>query len=152
MRVTATLILAVWTAASVTAQPAPSLSAEDRAAIQQLSVRYAELLGACKAAEYAALFASPDGYFFSTFRGRVEGREPLIELVDSERHCINKTPRAMGAPPTVAIEPAPGGARGTAMLGATVGAYEDVYVKTPDGWRFRSRSVFTPQELAARNK
>jgi hypothetical protein len=32
-----------------------------------------------------------------------------------------------------------------------VGACEDVYIKTPDGWRLKSRSVFTPQELAARN-
>lgn len=49
-------------------------------------------------------------------------------------------------------EPAPGGAKGAPMLGATVGAYGDVYVRTQDGWRFKSRSVFTPQELAAPNK
>ena len=29
------------------------------------------------------------------------------------------------------------------------GHYEDVYVKTPDGWRFQSRNVITTQEEAA---
>ena len=132
------------------AQRAPALTAADRAAIQQLSATYAEVLGACKAEEYAALFA-PDGYFASGFRGRVQGREPLIALVRSERHCIAVTPRAASGVPVMTIEGSTEGATGKAMLANNGGAYEDVYVRTPAGWRFRSRTHVTMKELAARD-
>ena len=35
--------------------------------------------------------------------------------------------------------------KGVASLG-NAGSYEDEYVKTPKGWRFKARSVITPQE------
>ena len=41
------------------------------------------------------------------------------------------------------IEATADGAKGTVPL-AGGGRYEDVYVKTSDGWRFKSRSVFMP--------
>ena len=131
------------------AQSAPSLTPGDRAAIQQLSATYAEVLGACKAEEYAALF-TPDGYFASGFRGRVQGREPLIKLVQSERHCIAGTPRTASGVPVMTIEASTEGATGKAMLANDGGAYEDVYVRTPAGWRFKSRTHVTMKELAVR--
>ena len=101
-------------------------------------------------------------------------RESLILLVQSERHCNPaSTPNAAGANaaagantpsrganaagggprpvnvPTAVIEPSPEGAKGTAPLG-NAGGYEDVFVKTPKGWRFKARSVITPQEANAK--
>ena len=140
--------------APVSAEPAPQivLTQADRDEIQQLSAKYLRALNACAAEEYAALFA-PGSYFESTFRGRIEGREKLIELVKSERHCQpGAAPRQGGNAAPVTIEATADGARGEANLGANVGAYVDTYVKTAQGWRFKSRSVLTPQEVAQKNK
>lgn len=159
------------TIAPVTAQ-AP-LTAQDRTEIQDLLARYARTLATCAAEEYADLFA-PGGYFFSSIRGEVKTRESLILLVQSERQCnpinnanaaganaaagANNPARganaAGGGPrpvnvPTAVVEPSPEGAKGTASLG-NAGGYEDVFVKTPKGWRFKARSVITPQETNAK--
>lgn len=129
---------------------AQALTAQDRMEIQQLSARYVETLGACAAADYAALFAS-DGFFFSGFRGKVQGSENLMALVRSERHCMpNGAPRPNMGVPTVGIHETAAGASGTAVLGNNGGVYEDVYVRTPQGWRFKSRSYFTAKEIASR--
>ena len=48
----------------------------------------------------------------------------------------------------IVIEPSRGGATGTAYYNG--GHYEDVYVKTPQGWRFGSRTVVTNREQAAK--
>jgi hypothetical protein len=131
-----------------------TLTPQDRAEIQDLSAKYARMLGSCAAEEYADLFAPDTGYFASNIRGEVVGRERLIALVRSERHCT--APQASGnasaAPrpvPTVAIEISSTGPIGRAELGEKVGRYDDEYVKTPKGWRFKSRTVMTAQELAA---
>jgi hypothetical protein len=134
-----------------------ALTAQDRAEIQELVASYAKALGTCAAEEYADLFA-PGAYFGSGIRGAVAGRDRLIALVQSERHCnSNATPNngANGAParrplnvPMVVVESSAEGVTGRASLG-NAGHYEDVYVKTPKGWRFKSRDVITPQEEAA---
>jgi hypothetical protein len=128
---------------------APVLTESDRAQIQQLSARYAQTLSACAAADYAALFA-PGGYFESGFRGRVEGTEKLIELVRSERHCTGAGSRPVSPVPATEIAAAAQGVTGRIKLANDAGVYEDVYVKTTDGWRFKSRAVLTAKELAAR--
>jgi SnoaL-like domain len=144
------------------------LTAEDRGEIQELVARYARALGTCAAEEYADLFAPGGGYFFSSIRGEVRTREALILLVQSERQCNPAPTAAAGAPnaagaaagvargnaaprpvPTATIEPSPEGAKGVASLG-NAGSYEDEYVKTPKGWRFKARSVITPQEANAK--
>lgn len=133
---------------------APALTPEDTSAIQALVTGYAQALATCQAEEYADLFAPEVGYFASGIRGQVVGRERLIALVQSERQCTapsgavaNRRP-GRGNGPTVAIEVTATGVRGIADLGAA-GQYQDEYVKTPKGWRFRSRTVLTPAERAA---
>jgi hypothetical protein len=128
-----------------------TLTAEDRAQIQDLSARYAKALGGCEAEAYADLFVPQTGYFASNIRGEVVGRERLMALVRSERHCIGGAPAANTPPrpvPTVAIESSSKGVTGRADLG-NVGYYDDDYVKTPAGWRIKSRTVITRQEREA---
>jgi SnoaL-like domain len=145
-----TTLLAVVSAASLAAQG--TLTPQDRAEIQDLSAKYARMLGSCAAEEYADLFAPDTGYFASNIRGEVVGRERLIALVRSERHCIGAPSSANAAPravPTAVIEMSSTGPVGRADLGDKVGRYDDEYVKTAKGWRFKSRTVMTAQELAA---
>ena len=96
---------------------------------------------------------APRGHI-SGIRGQVVGRERLIALVQSERQCTAPAATAQnarpggGTGPTVALEVTAAGVRGIADLGAA-GSYHDEYVKTPNGWRFRSRTVLTPAEKTA---
>lgn len=134
-------------------QPA-SISQEDAAEIQALVSSYARALGGCRAEEFADLFAPDNSYFASGFRGQIAGRERLIALVQSERHCVaaaGATPAARpggGNGPTVAVEATASGARGVADMGGA-GQYQDEYVKTANGWRFLSRTVLIPAERNA---
>jgi hypothetical protein len=161
------VVIGVVALAPVQAQSGAGLTAQDRTDIQDLVTRYARALSSCAAEEYADLFAPGGGYFFSSIRGEVATRERLIALVQSERQCnpaaANANPNAAGRAntpnanasgrantgPIATIEPSPDGARGTASLG-NAGGYEDVYVKTAKGWRFKARSVITPAEVAAK--
>jgi hypothetical protein len=132
--------------------PAPGVTAEDRAAIQALMGQYSQLLSGCRAAEFADLFL-PDGSFASGFRGRMVGRERLMKLVESERQCTAPaaapaTARTGGANgPAVVISVTPTGVHGVAALGTA--EYIDEYTKTPQGWRFASRTVVMGTEKAA---
>ena len=136
------------------AQTPPTLTAEDRTAIQALVSGYARTLSSCAAEEYADLFAPGTGFFASGIRGHIVGREKLIALVRSERHCTapagtTPAPRPGGGNgPVVNIEVTPTGVRGIADLGGA-GQYQDEYVKTAQGWRFAGRTVLTPAEKAA---
>jgi hypothetical protein len=133
------------------------LTQKDKDEIQALSASYATNLGTCKADEYAGLFTA-DGIFYSGFRGNIQGRDQLVALVKSERHCqpgAERPARAgggSGAPALQfgALEARPGGAKMTVMLPNNGGAYEDVYAKTAAGWRFQNRSYYMPAELKAR--
>ena len=136
-----------------------ALTDQDRADIRALVARYARALGSCADAEYAALF-TPEGVFTSDdFRGKkhremygphggtLRGRTALAELVRTEDFCIEGSPRRSTGTnrpaPTVDIRPSAEGATGSAPLGQG-GRYDDVYVKTADGWRFKSRTVTMP--------
>lgn len=138
---------------SAIAQSTTSLSAEDRSVIQALMAQYAQALSACRAAEFADLFVPDTGYFASGFRGRMVGRERLIALVQSERQCVTPAGTTTAARPggatgpTVALEITASGVHGIANVGAA--EYQDEYVKTPQGWRFASRTVITAAEKAA---
>lgn len=144
-------------AAAAGASAQAALTDADRAQIQALSAGYARTLGACEAEAYANLF-TPDGVFYSSFRGSIRGRGALMALVQSERHCQPGAerparPGADGAPALQIspIEARPGGAAfARVTLPNNGGTYEDDYVKTAGGWRFRNRAVYTPREVAAR--
>jgi len=142
------LCVAAFLAAGSGAAQAQSLTAEDKTAIQGLSASYAQALSACKAEEFADLFVPGTGAFASGFRGRMVGREKLVLLVQSERHCTGEAPaRPAGNPPTVVIEPTASGVHGVVSLGAA--EYQDEYVKTSKGWRFASRTVVIAAEKTA---
>jgi hypothetical protein len=151
---TGVVIAAMLLGSAASAQAPITLTPDDRTAIQGLVSSYARVLGACAAEEFADLFAPDTGYFASGFRGMITGRDRLIALVQSERHCITAPgakPAARpggGTGPTVAIDTTGGVVRGIADLG-TAGQYQDEYVKTAKGWKFASRTVLTPAEKTA---
>jgi SnoaL-like domain len=127
------------------------LTDKDRREIQELATSYGRALGLCAAEEYAALFAAPDGYFASGPRGKVVGRDRLIALVRSERHCNDggeRRPRNLPADNT--IEATPDGFKGRVVLNNVPGHYEDTYVKTSQGWRFKGRTYISKEEEAAK--
>lgn len=145
------LALFALVATAAHAQPPTSLSPQDRTAIQTLVTDYAQALGECDAEGFADLFVPGTGYFASGFRGHIVGREKLIELVESERHCLPGAAEARrpgtGGGPVVEIEADAGGVHGIADLGTA--EYQDKYAKTPQGWRFASRTVIIAAEKAA---
>jgi hypothetical protein len=137
------------TVAQTTANGVPPLTDRDRAEIQELVTHYARALATCSAEEYAGLFTPVTGSFASSLRGEIVGREKLIALVQSEPHCVSPTAgRPVGNGPIATITSSADRVTGHASVG-NAGHYEDVYVKTPDGWRFQSRNVITTQEEAA---
>ena len=146
----AVLLVSLWT--SLDAQQSATLSEADRSAIQALMGSYARALGACQAEDFADLFVPDTGFFASGFRGHIVGRERLIALVQSERHCIPPTAGGQARPgggngPTVELEVTSDGVRGVASLGTA--EYQDEYTKTVRGWRFASRTVVIAPEKAA---
>ncbi len=150
-----TLVLAAALAPAVTlAQTGQRLSGDDRADIDALVSTYLGVLGACDAEGFADLFADDGGYFASGFRGRVVGRDRLIAMVESERHCRvapGEEPAARpgsSTPPEVRLDIRDDGVFGIVELG-DIGRYEDEYVRTPDGWKFGARTVLITPELEA---
>jgi hypothetical protein len=148
-----TAIFAFVLDSAALAQTAKPLLAEDEQAIQALATRYFAVLAACDAEGFADLFVPETGYFASGFRGHMEGRERLLGLVKSERHCdvpagtapatrANDTQR-----PAVVLTARATGASGLTDLGAA--QYEDDYVKTSQGWRIAARTVIIKAEKEA---
>ncbi len=125
-----------------------SLTALDYIEIQNLVAKYPYALdtGADNGYMYADLFA-PDGVF-----GRAQGREAIAAV--ARGHFKEQGPNyARHFQANAIIEPTPGGGatgkqyianiyfgeNGKPTVVGTGGHYEDVYVKTPNGWRFKSR-------------
>ena len=146
---TVTSLVGATSGAQTTPNRGSTLTDRDRAEIQELVTHYARALATCSAEEYAGLFAPVTGSFASSVRGEIVGRGKLIALVQSEPHCVSPTPgRPIGNGPIATITSSADRVTGRASVG-NAGHYEDVYVKTPDGWRFQSRNVITTQEEAA---
>jgi SnoaL-like domain len=143
------LVVVGTTAAQEKRTGAPTVTDQDRADIQELVAHYARALAGCAAEEYAGLFATPDGYFASGPRGHVAGHEKLVALVRSERHCNESGERRASNAPTVVVQATADGVTGKATVGSA-GHYEDVYVKTSQGWRFKARAFISAQEEAAK--
>jgi hypothetical protein len=166
---TIVLVAVLATAAPIGAQQAaPStggdtLTAQDYFAISQLAARYAFAIDTCTngGADFADLFVDDGEFSVSQEWGvagnrRIKGRAALIEAAggDGKGGCKDpKTQMGYGISHIVAnhvITPSADGATGKSYLLAigvggnptTIerqGGYEDVYVKTATGWRFRSR-------------
>jgi len=129
-----------------------ALSERDREELWLLSARYSFALGMCDDKTWPELFVAPSGYFASGSRGQVVGRHRLAEMIRSYNCNYVKgvaPPHAPGVvvPYKAEFSSAPGGAKG--VLPYNGGEYHDTYVKTPEGWRFASRTVMTNKELAA---
>ena len=159
------LAAAVAFAAPGGAQTPPALSPADYIAIQQLVSKYAYAIDECtnKGYDYADLYTA-DGGFYTSRGGKIlnrfEGRERLAEAARGGRPDCTDVPWAGIRHMLVnhVIEPAPGGATGKVYLIAVgldgepgkveaQGRYDDVYVKTPQGWRFKSRThVLAPNQ------
>jgi hypothetical protein len=147
---------------------APALTALDYIEIQQLVNKYAFAIDSCSNSgyDYADLY-TPDGVFYWGVGARVSvGREQLAEAAGGGRNGCKKLEQATREKPLQAhttvnlvVEPSAEGAVGKSYLvypgeegiggdpthSGHVGGYQDVYVKTPNGWRFKSRlHVFPP--------
>jgi hypothetical protein len=145
-----------------------ALTALDYIEIQQLVNRYAFAIDNCtnNGYDYADLY-TPDGVFYWGVGTRTSiGREQLAEAAGGGKNGCQKLTRATAENPlathttvNLIIEPSPEGAIGKSYLvypgvmgthsdrthAGHVGGYQDVYVKTAKGWRFKSRMhVFPP--------
>jgi hypothetical protein len=131
-----------------------ALTPQDYLDIQQLVSSYPYGLdgNTDNGASYASLFAP--GAVFG--RPRTEGRDNLAALATREphgayyvrhfitNHVIDPAPGgAVGKEYAVIIDIGENGNPGRIFLG---GRYDDEYVKTPQGWKFKSRT-FTPSRV-----
>ena len=134
-----------------------TLTPQDYIDIQQLVARYAYEIDNCTNGgyDYADLYTA-DGWFSASRDGRIgtksQGREKLAAAARGNMKTCEEVPWKGISHLLVnhVITPAPGGATGKVYLVAigldgeptkveAQGHYEDVYVKTPQGWRFQSR-------------
>ncbi|MBN1237497.1 MAG: nuclear transport factor 2 family protein [Gammaproteobacteria bacterium] len=157
------VLCAVVSSATEAQQPdaarASALTALDYFQIQQLVARYARAIDTCSnnGYDYADLFTA-DGKFIAMFDGEpaaeIQGRERLAEVSGGgSRGCrdvpwIDQGVRHIYT--NHVITPTPEGASGVVdmlMIGLGGdpnkieydGHYEDTYVRTPEGWRFKQR-------------
>jgi len=127
-----------------------TLTAGDYVEIQQLVARYSYAVDthADNGYAYADLFA-PDGVFDTT-----KGHEALAELARTTQKDRGGPSYTRHYLTNVIVYPTSEGARGSQYLMAIDvsevgkpssvvhgGRYDDLYVKTPVGWRFRSRQL-----------
>lgn len=146
------------------AQAPAALTARDRIEINQLAARYAFALDtrANDGMAFAELFA-PDGEFVGV-RGSAKGTDQLAELarsgiITAKKPDVGVSHFGMNH----VVEPAAGGAVGKEYLvmvdiaeggkpggdfSSIGGHYEDAYVKTATGWRFKRRQ-FIPMKSVA---
>jgi hypothetical protein len=144
-----------------------TLTALDYLEIQQLNARYCFAIDTCtnNGYDYADLY-TPDGTFTSGRDGSVyKGREQLAEAAGGAgRGCKKLEGGRVTQSHTIVnlvIDPSPEGATGKSYLvypgvkgerggpdnNGHVGGYQDVYVKTPNGWRFKSRIHVHPPQI-----
>lgn len=145
---------------AASAQQPTTLTALDYIEIQQLVAKYARAIDTCSnnGYDYADLYTE-DGRFVPMVGGRsippIQGRERLAEVSGGgSRGCRNVPWIEQGVRHIYTnhiITPSPEGATGTVdmlMIGldgdpnkiAHDGYYEDIYVKTAQGWRFAQRT------------
>ena len=124
------------------------LTTADYVEIQQLYARYATAIDTGDGQAWAATFV-PDG----VFNTNTVGHDALVQFVRDWREKRNGA-NLRHSNANLVITPTPEGASGTvylALLNVSVrpviiqstGMYEDYLVKTPQGWKFRKRTVRT---------
>ena len=146
-------------AQSSSSAPVRELTALDYIQIEQLVAKYARAIDTCSnnGYDYADLF-TPDGVFIPSFNGKplapIQGRERLAEVSGGgSRGCKNVgwiqqgvrhiytnhviTATADGA--TGVVDMLMIGLGGDPNKIEYDGYYEDTYVRTPQGWRFKQR-------------
>jgi hypothetical protein len=122
------------------------LSTQDYIDLQQLYARYNMAIDTSDAEAWAATF-TPDGVFNNTNRGH----DGLVQFIKDWREKRNGAMRRHWNS-NLTFTATNTGARGSAYLIlldisvrpaaiALTGIYEDVIVRTPQGWRFQSRVV-----------
>lgn len=159
-RIVLAALLILTCSASGQQPKVPELTALDYFQIQQLVAKYARAIDTCSnnGYDYADLFAS-NGYFAPSINGKIgskwQGRERLAEVSGGgAKRCRNVpwidqgihhlyvnhiiTPNAEGATGTVDMLMI--GLEGDPNKIEYDGYYEDVYVRTSAGWRFKSRT------------
>jgi hypothetical protein len=142
------------------AQKPIELTALDYIEIQQLIAKYARAMDTCSnnGYDYANLYTA-DGIFLPIINGReitgIQGRERLAEISGGgSNNCVNVgwieqgvhhiytnhiiTPTAEGA--SGSVEMLLIGLGGDPNKIEHDGYYEDIYMKTPEGWRFKQRT------------
>lgn len=150
-RATAIVALAVAGAAA----NAADLTTQDYIDIEQLYATYNHAIDSGDGEAWAATF-TPDG----SFNTRFTGKEALVGFVKMWREKMNGANRRHWNS-NLRITPSAEGANGTVMLMlldvgtkppsiASTGQYTDVLVKTPTGWRFKTRQVKVDAPPAAK--
>ena len=168
--VTLATILGIALPAASFAQQPMQLTALDYFQIQQLVARYARAMDTCSnnGYDYADLYTS-DGIFLPIINGRpiegIQGRERLAEISGGgKNNCVNVGWIEQGVHHLYVnhiIEPTAEGATGSVdMLLIGLGGdpnkiehdgyYEDSYVKTTDGWRFKQRTHYATYDASVR--
>jgi hypothetical protein len=156
------LALSFLCATQLASAVSPTLTPQDYIDIEQLSARYTFAVDHCtnNGYDYADLYTS-DGEFGiapdwdATPKRTIKGREALADIDGgSPGGCRDpKTLRGYGITHVIialVITPSETGATATSMLLALgvggnphkverQGGYKDVYVKTPQGWRIKTR-------------
>lgn len=116
-----------------------ALTALDYVEIQQLYARYNYAIDAGDIEAYVALY-TPDGAF-NAFEGQAGLRQFMKNRQGGNRRHWNTnlviTPSPEGAKGQVYLMFVDVGTKPPSISGA--GKYEDVIVKTPQGWRFKKR-------------
>lgn len=140
-RAVVTLVVSILLGGSMVSYGQERLTAEDYIEIQQLYTQYNYAIDAGDVEAYVALYV-PDGSF-NDFQGH-DGLREFMENRDgaTRRHwntnlMITGTPE--GAKGSVYLLLVDVGVRPPAL--SVAGQYEDTLVKTPQGWRFKSRRV-----------
>ena len=124
-------------------QAEPRLTASDYVEIEQLYSHYAHYLDAGDGSKFAALFTQ-DGAFVTN--------NPQFGIIHGQTALAAFAAQAGSPPPAVKpehfttnimIDPSAAGAVGSAYLQADQDKflYNDTFVKTARGWRFKTRGV-----------
>jgi len=154
------------------AQGAAPLTAMDYIEIQQLVNKLSFALDYCTngGRDFADLFVDGGAFIVDNGDGKANNmntREQLITLAGGPNCTARKDPPSayiLHLSEGLVIEPSPEGARGKSYaiypskagkyfredVAGQLGVYHDVYVKTPMGWRFKSRRHETAPVLGGK--